>query len=197
MTEVPDAVAVPEADAEPAASPPAVSADAIRYARLTGILGLVFAGLLVAGLVLVHRSPGLGVSDAQFASFYSAGGTSDFVTVGLHLVPFAGIAFLWHLTTKRLLLRELVGSPARIPFALQVLGGALFVGLLFCGTASAGAVALIADFTNGPLPAAAMLLPTTVNPATVLVFPGWVALVGVIVLVRAGRSGARSRRGGA
>ena len=41
------------------------------------------------------------------------------------------------------------------------------------------------------LMAAAMLVSTTFHPALLLVFPGWVALAGLIVLVRTGRSGAR------
>jgi hypothetical protein len=34
-----------------------------------------------------------------------------------------------------------------------------------------------------------MLVATTFNPTVLLVFPGWVALVAAIVLVRTGRSG--------
>jgi hypothetical protein len=37
---------------------------------------------------------------------------------------------------------------------LQLVSGILFVVLLFAGTASAGAVALLKDLTNGPLPSA-------------------------------------------
>ena len=40
------------------------------------------------------------------------------------------------------------------------------------------------------LMATVMLVATTFNPAVVLVFPGWVALTGLIVLMRTGRSGA-------
>ena len=48
--------------------------------------------------VTAHRSPGLGVSDSAYESFYGQGGTTVLITVGLYLVPFAGIAFLWHMT---------------------------------------------------------------------------------------------------
>jgi hypothetical protein len=41
------------------------------------------------------------------------------------------------------------------------------------------------------LMAAGMLVTATFHPALLLVFPGWVALASLIVLVRTGRSGAR------
>ena len=231
----------PGARTRPVRPAPSGRSQVAHYARLSGVLGFVFAGLFVAGLALVDRSPGLTVTDAAYAAFYGEGGRTVLVTVGLYIVPFAGIAFLWHMTTARLLVRELVASPPAIPFGLQVLAGGLFVGLLFCGAAAAGAVALMADIGSGPLPdaqvgrvltgvgyamvfvyavraggmyvittttllmsagmlprwlgilsyllAAGMLLTTTFNPAVLLVLPGWVALVGVVLFVRAGRSG--------
>ena len=42
------------------------------------------------------------------------------------------------------------------------------------------------------LMAAGMLVSTTLHPALLLVFPGWVALAGLIVASRTGRSGVRT-----
>ncbi|HVH21915.1 MAG TPA: hypothetical protein VNA11_05630 [Pseudonocardia sp.] len=239
MPDVPD-TGTPTRDTRAPDTDP--GAAVVGYARLTGLLGIVFAVLLTIGLVLIHRSPALDVSESDYTVFYRDGGQTIVVTVGLYLVPFAGIAFLWHLTTVRLLVRALTPAPSVIPFALQAVAGALFVGLLFAGTAAAGAVALLQDLNDGPLPdvnvgralagvgyamvfvyatrmagmyaittttlllhagllprwvallsylmATVMLVATTFNPAVVLVFPGWVALTGLIVLMRTGRSGA-------
>jgi hypothetical protein len=232
---------LPETGVRPHEEPPVARPAAAQYARLTSVSGVVFAVLLVAGLVLVHRSPAMGVSDSAYAAFYRDGGKTVLVSVGLYLVPFAGIAFLWHMTTVRLLVTSSTPSPSAVPFGLQALSGALFVGLLFAGTGAAGAVALVQDLTDGPLPAAdvgrsltglgyalvfvyatraagmyaittstllrnagliprwaallsylmasVMLVATTFNPTVLLVFPGWVALVAAIVVVRTGRSG--------
>jgi hypothetical protein len=232
---------LPETGVRPHEEPPVARPAAAQYARLTSVSGVVFAVLLVAGLVLVHRSPAMGVSDSGYAAFYRDGGKTVLVSVGLYLVPFAGIAFLWHMTTVRLLVTSSTPSPSAVPFGLQALSGALFVGLLFAGTGAAGAVALVQDLTDGPLPAAdvgrsltglgyalvfvyatraagmyaittstllrnagliprwaallsylmatVMLVATTFNPTVLLVFPGWVALVAAIVVVRTGRSG--------
>jgi hypothetical protein len=147
------AAATPTA-AAPAATPtaPADPDAASRYARLSGVLGLLFSALFVLALVLVDRSPGLAVPDADYAAFYTAGGARTLVTVGTSLVPFAGIAFLWHLTTLRLLVRAHTPEPSAIPDGLQLLSGMMFVVLLFVGVGAAGATALLMDLTNVPLP---------------------------------------------
>jgi hypothetical protein len=125
--------------------------DVVKYGRLAGIMAVLFAGFYVAGLALVHSSPGLHASDAAFSAYYSKGSTA-LVTAGLNLVPFAGIAFLWHMNAIRLLIAARTPSPSAIPYGLQLVSGVLFVALLFAGTAAAGAVALIKDLTTAPLP---------------------------------------------
>jgi hypothetical protein len=202
------------------------------------VTAIIFAVLFVLALIFVHSSPNLSASDEDFTAFY-AGKSTVLVTVGLYLVPFAGIAFLWHMNTTRLLNRSLTPAPSAIPDGLQLLTGILFVALLFAGTAAAGSVALIKDLTDAPLPsvdvtrgllavgygmvfvyavrcagtyalttttllrsakilptwlavvgyllAAFLLLTTTTNPVVMLLLPAWAVLVGLVVLIRAGR----------
>ena len=66
-----------------------------RSAAFSGLSGLAFAALFVAALVLIRQAPGLDVPDSTYTAFYSVGRGNVLVTVGLHIVPFAGIAFLW------------------------------------------------------------------------------------------------------
>jgi hypothetical protein len=61
---------------------------------------------------------------------------------------------LWHAHCTRLLIKSRTPSPSAIPDGLQLVSGILFVVLLFAGTASAGAVALLKDLTAAPLPSA-------------------------------------------
>jgi hypothetical protein len=117
------------------------------HARVTGLAGLAFAALFVVALVFVRRAPGVGASDADYASFY-AKGSGDLVTAGLYLVPFAGIAFLWFMAAAR----ELVQPPPGTRQFLQQASGVLFVALTFAGTALVGAVALLTEFSDNPLP---------------------------------------------
>ena len=127
--------------------------DTVKYARLSSISGIIFAALYVVALVLVHTTPTLSASDAEITAYY-AGGSTLLVTVGLYLIPFAGIVFLWHAHCTRLLIETRTASPSAIPYGLQLVSGVLFVVLLFAGTASAGSVALLKDLTSAPLPSA-------------------------------------------
>lgn len=209
-----------------------------KLARLSGLTALLFGVLFVAGLVLVDSAPHLGDPDVAFTRFYASDSTA-LVTTGLYLVPFAGIAFLWHVVSVRLLITRRTATPSPVPSGLQLVSAVLFVALLFAGTATAGAVALLKDLTAAPLPpvgatrallatgysmvfvyavrgagmyaittttlllragvlprwlalisylmAAFLLVSTTVNPVVVLLFPGWVVLVGLVLLRRAGQ----------
>jgi hypothetical protein len=125
----------------------------VKYARLSSISGLLFAVLFVVAIVLVHTTPTLSATDAEITAYYASSSTL-LVTVGLYLIPFAGIAFLWHAHCTRLLIETRTPSPSAIPYGLQLVSGVLFVVLLFAGTASAGAVALLKDLTSAPLPSA-------------------------------------------
>ena len=127
--------------------------DTAKYARLSSISGVLFAAPFVVALVLVDSTPTLSASDADITAYYASNSTL-LATVGLYLVPFAGIVFLWHAHCTRLLIEARTAAPSAIPYGLQLVSGVLFVVLLFAGTASAGAVALLKDLTNAPLPSA-------------------------------------------
>jgi hypothetical protein len=207
------------------------------YARTAGWSGVALAVLLVAALLLISRIPRLASPDADYADFYSRGGGATVTVVGLYLVPFAGIACLWHMIATRTLLQvRRPTSWAEIPHWLHLAGGIIFVCTLFAGTAAAGAVALLTRFPGAPLPgpdvaralsalgyslvfvygvraaglymitttglttsagllprplavlsyllAGFLLVSTTFHPAVLLVFPGWVLLVSILLLVR-------------
>jgi hypothetical protein len=107
--------------------------------------------LFVVAIVLVGSTPNLSASDADITAYYASNSTL-LATVGLYLIPFAGIVFLWHAHCTRLLIETRTTAPSAIPYGLQLVSGVLFVVLLFAGTASAGAVALLKDLTSAPLP---------------------------------------------
>jgi hypothetical protein len=123
----------------------------VTLARLSCLTGILFAVLFVLALVFVYTTPHLSASDADITAFYD-GSSTVLVTVGQFLVPLAGIAFLWHAHTTRLLIESRTPAPSAIPYGLQLVSGVLFVVLLFAGTASAGSVALLKDLTDAPLP---------------------------------------------
>lgn len=230
--------AVSQSQAPSQGPAPSDAASLRGYGRMSGVSGVVFAVLLGVALVLVQRAPGLGVPDAVYTEFYS-GGSDVLVTVGLYIVPFAGIAFLWHMIATRTLIDACPSTPSVIPRGLHLAAGVLFVAMLFAGTASVGAVALLSVFSVDPLPdvdvaralaavgyglvfiygvraagmymittttlagntgilprwlavlsylaAAFLLVSTTFHPAILLVFPVWVVVTSIVVLVRTAR----------
>jgi len=137
----------------------------------SGVAGLAFAILFATALVLIRQAPGLDVPDSTYAAFYSVGRGNVLVTAGLHIVPFAGIAFLWHMSATRTLIEGMPGAPSEMPRWLQLGSGIAFVCLLFTGTAAVGGVALLTVFSSAPLPPPAVARAlTSVGYGMVFVF---------------------------
>ena len=121
--------------------------------------------------MLLYRAPKLADPDSAYAAFYADGGDQLFVAIGLYLVPFAGIAFLWHMTAMRGVLDTLTPAPSTMAHGLNLLAGIIFVTLMFAGTAAVGAVAFGVYFGHTPAedPAVARAL-TAVGYGLVFVF---------------------------
>ena len=110
----------------------------LRTPRAAAIAGVLCALLLTATLALVRLAT---PSDTGDIGEWIADPTRDrMVVVALHLVPFAGIAFLWFMGV----VRDRIGQSEDRFFATVFLGsGLLFVALLF--VASAVTAAFLAD----------------------------------------------------
>ena len=101
--------------------------------RAVAIAGLIFSLLMLItlGIIRVAIPEGLAEQSMVNARFGRA------LTLALHLVPFAGLAFLWFIGV----LRNRMGAAEDQFVATVFLGsGLLFVGSLFAATAVAGAV---------------------------------------------------------
>lgn len=143
--------AVPDAQQGPAPGEDRTAREIRGHAVVCAISGVVFAGLLIASLVLLLQAPGLDDPDSSYIAFYAAGG-DVLVTVGMHLVPFAGIAWLWHMMATRSLVESHPGPPSKLPFGLHLASGILFVAMLFAAAAAVGAPALLGVFSTLPPP---------------------------------------------
>ena len=146
-------------------------------ARIAALSGAAFTLLFVAALVLLHRAPHLDAPDAVYVAFYAHDDQLALVAVGLYLVPLAGVAFLWHMTAMRAVLDTLAPRPAAMAHGLNLLGGVVFVTMVFAGVLPRRWAVV------GYALAAFLLLTATTNPAAALVFPAWVVLVAVALLV--------------
>jgi hypothetical protein len=218
------------------AQSPVLTARFWRNRRSAAIAGIVFGVLLLASLTMT----GIALSEDSLQSFESDAQRRTLIRLSLHLVPFAGIAFLWFIGV----IREQLGSVEDRLFSTVFLGsGLLFLAMLFVGAVtttsmmemlaegnvnpdvyafgrgstqtliSVYAMRMAAVFTLsvstvglrtaavprwvavlGYLVALVLLLAAGEHRWTQLLFPAWVLLVSVVILVtrppiRAGNTG--------
>ncbi len=102
--------------------------------RAAGVAGIIFALLFFAALALLGEVVGVGLATETVMDNLN-GPASDLGLIGLYLVPFAGIAFLWFIAV----VRDRIGAHEDRFFATAFLGsGLLFVAMLFGAAAVLG-----------------------------------------------------------
>ncbi len=117
--------------------------------RAAGVAGLVFAALFVASILLVRSHPDGGSSASEIEDFYLHQHGGRLALVGLYLVPFAGIAFLWFIAV----IRSLIGDREDRFFATVFLGsGLVFVAMLFVAAGAGGALVATVKIQDEPVP---------------------------------------------
>ena len=110
----------------------------LRTPRAAAIAGVVFALLFTVVLVLVRLASRSEPGDAR--AWLTDANRTRLIALALHLVPFAGIAFLWFIGV----VRDRIGEREDRFFATVFLGsGLLFVAMLF--VASGVTAGLLAD----------------------------------------------------
>jgi hypothetical protein len=148
--------------------------------RAAAIAGLAFAVLFVAAVLLLRTHPSGGSTAAEIRDFYLRQNSGRVALVGLYLVPFAGIAFLWYIAV----IRNLVGAREDRFFATVFLGsGLLFVAMLFAGAATAGALIAGVKFQHQPVPGPdTVLLVRSLGYAFLFIYAVRMAAVFMIVV---------------
>jgi hypothetical protein len=121
----------------------------LRAPAAAGVAGLVFAVLFVVSMLLLYRHPPDGATAREIAAWYGQKAARNYAIVGLYLVPFSGIAFLWFIAA----IRNLIGDREDRFFSTVFLGsGILFVAMLFGAAAVAGASLAAVKFQGAPAP---------------------------------------------
>jgi hypothetical protein len=116
----------------------------------------VFALLFFAAFLLMANVPTGKSSDAEIVEYYSSGTAATPVVVGLYVLPFAGIAFLWFSVTLRMWEAAAGRRLNALQSNLQLVSGILFVAIFFVGAAASAVVAISAQYSEaGVDPAAA------------------------------------------
>jgi hypothetical protein len=165
------------------------------------VAGVLFSVLFVAALLLLRAKPPAGATEAEIVDWFAARATGSQVLIGLYLVPFAGIAFLWFIAV----VRNEVGDREDRFFSTVFLGsGLLFVAMVFGAAAVSGSLIAGARFQGAPPPTAAEIISTRalaysmlfvyairmagvfmISTSTITMrsraFPRWVAIVGYAI----------------
>ncbi len=174
---------------------PAQAGASFRTVRAAGVAGLIFAVLMTASLLLLRSDPPESVSGLRL--WWSD--VAPRYLVGLYLIPFAGIAFMWFLAVVRLR----IGRREDQFYATVFIGsGLLFITMWFAAGASASAAAgastvhdnegysaaltFARDLSRAffyvfaiKMAAAFMLVTSTIGRRT-SVLPRWFIVVGVV-----------------
>ena len=104
-----------------------------RTRRSAAVAGLVFALLLIIAMVMQR----LALADDSLESMRTDAASRRLIRWSLHLVPFAGIAFLWFIGV----VRDQLGDVEDRLFSTVFLGsGLLFLAMLFAGAAASTSV---------------------------------------------------------
>ena len=152
----------------------------LRTPRAAAVAGIVFAVLLISALVLLRLSV---PSDPGVAgTWLTDAGRRVTVEIGLNLIPFAGIAFLWFIGV----IRDRVGDREDRFFATVFLGsGLLFVAMLFVAAAVGGG--LIAVASSGTPGAGTLALGRNVTGILLNIYAMRMAAVFTLTLVTIAR----------
>ena len=177
----------------PAPSRPAMSSEGAlvgaRSLRAAGVAGILFAILYTASLLLlVGRQPAT-ASVAALAAWIQESEQRWYI--GLQMIPFAGIAFLWFVAT----IRNRIGRREDQFLATVFIGsGLLFVAMTFVGGAAAAAPVTLKSLSGIAVDADAATIGRGIAYALYFVYGIKMAAVFILVSSTIGlRSGALPR----
>jgi hypothetical protein len=124
---------------------PLTARRSLRTPRAAALAGIIFSVLLIASLTLLRLSAPANAAVA--GGWLTDSGKRTAVAIGLNLIPFAGIAFLWFIGV----IRDRIGVHEDRFFATVFLGsGLLFVGMMFVAAAVAGGLIAATSAARSP-----------------------------------------------
>ncbi len=172
-------------------------------AMLTAAVGGLHAVLFLVSFWLLSSRPGANAATAEITEFYTSAESRRVLLVGLYLMPFAGIAFIWFVVALRMWVE---GTARRVNILLsniQLVSGILYVALFFAAAASTSVLAASVEFSDGDIDpvvahqfpqfgntlvlvfalrmAAMFVMTTSTIGRTSRVVPGWFAWSGYVV----------------
>jgi hypothetical protein len=174
-----------------------------KAAMLTGVLGALFAILFLLSLYLLHQAPRATEGDQAFIDFYSSNERRKITVVGLYILPFSAIAFIWFVAALRQWVARSERKGSQLIGTVQLLSGVGFIILALASAAASTLPAALAELSDNeidpemsrdfPLYGTALLLVFGVRMAAMFVMtstnlgrasgfmPKWFMYVGYVV----------------
>jgi len=116
----------------------AKSRDQLRKAAiLTGAVGAVFAVLFILSLWLLHAAPRPEQVDQEFVDFYASDERRKIMLVGLYVLPFSAVAFIWFIASLRQWVARSSHRRSQMIGTVQLLSGIAFITLALASAAAA------------------------------------------------------------
>ena len=122
-----------------------------RAASLTAIVGIAFSVLFTVSFVALSRVPGSSATDEELNDYYLTDERTLPVAIGLYVLPFAGIAFLWFIVALRMWAAASVRRVNNLQSNIQLISGIVFVAMIFVGAAATSVLAVSAHYADGAI----------------------------------------------
>jgi hypothetical protein len=113
----------------------------------------VHALLFLAAMLLLLEVPGADATTDEIADFYDSAHTRAIGLVGLYLMPFAGIAFIWFIVALRMWISGAISRENVLLSNVQLVSGMLYVALFFAAGGCFAVVAAGVEFSDAPISA--------------------------------------------
>lgn len=159
-----------------------------RSAFLTAAMGIAHSVLFLTSYWLITESPGAQASDGEILSFYTDGERRRLIVVGLYVMPFAGMAFIWFSVALRTWIRYSTRRVDQLYSTIQLYSGILYVGLCFVAAAAASITAASVEFSSATIDVAVARQFPQFSSTILLVFAMRMAAMFVFATSNIGRS---------
>ena len=131
-------------------------------AILTAVAGAAHAILFVLSFWLVSDIPRSSASDQAIIDYYDSGSQRLVSIVGLYVMPFSAIAFMWFTVSLRAWAAGVQRRENILLANMQLVSGIVYITLVLIGSAAISVTATAAQFTDGPI-----------DPDLARLFPGY------------------------
>jgi hypothetical protein len=133
-------------------SPAEVTTHSLRNAGfLTAAAGTAHAVLFLLSFWLLSGRPAPDANDADVVRYYSSDDSRRSILVGLYLMPFSGIAFIWFIVALRMWISSSTRRVNELLSNVQLVSGIIFTTLFFGTAAAISVIAASVEFSDSQI----------------------------------------------